>query len=135
MCNTSSVQTQGLCPTGWHIPTDTEWMALEISMGMSSGTALQSGARGSKEGAKLKTTIAWAYGAGNDSSGFSALPAGSRSNGNWNNLNLSANFWSATEYQATSTWMRELVYNNQLVSRYLGGKGNAYSVRCLKDTP
>ena len=60
-----------LCPTGWHVPTDDEWTALETYLGANghSGT----------EGAALKATSGWASGAnGTDDFGFSALPGGSR---------------------------------------------------------
>ena len=59
-----------LCPTGWHVPTDDEWTALETYLGANghSGT----------EGAALKSTSGWAGANGTDDFGFSALPGGSR---------------------------------------------------------
>ncbi len=58
---------QGLCPAGWHIPTDDEWKTLEMELGMSSEQANLAGYRGTNQGAQLKE---------GGPSGFEALLAG-----------------------------------------------------------
>ena len=78
---------RGLCPSGWHVPTDGEWMTMEMALGMSESEANSTGWRGTDQGTQMKTTYGW-YGGGNgtNSSGFSGLPGGYRYylNGNFN---------------------------------------------------
>jgi uncharacterized protein (TIGR02145 family) len=73
---------QGVCPDGWHLPSDSEWKELEMYLGMSQIEANKSGNRGTVEGGKLKSS-GYTYwespntGATN-SSGFTALPSGTQ---------------------------------------------------------
>jgi uncharacterized protein (TIGR02145 family) len=118
---------QGICPDGWHIPTDAEWTALTDFLGGSSVA-----------GGKMKEagTAHWNSpntGASN-SSGFMALPGGLRViNGSFNSLGDYGYFWSSSENSATYAWLRLLSYGNEDVSRYNGSKEYGFSVRCLKD--
>ena len=65
---------RGLCPSGWHVPTDEEWMALEMELGMSESEANSTGWRGTDEGTQLRSTYGWYEGGnGADNFGFSAL--------------------------------------------------------------
>ncbi len=71
---------QGICPDGWHLPTDEEFKTMEMALGMSQGEADDTGWRGTDEGGKMKEsgTTHWYspnMGATN-SSGFTALPGG-----------------------------------------------------------
>ena len=65
--------------------------------------------------------------------GFSALPAGNRNNGSWNNRTNNANFWYATENNGTNAWNRNLNNNNANVNRNNNNKTNGYSLRCSQD--
>jgi len=117
-----STPQQGVCPSGWHIPTDDEWTTLETGVG-GSGTA----------GTKLKSTGGW-YDSGNgtDSYGFSALPAGYRYSYGSFYAGVHAYFWSATEYDADDAYSRYLYVGTASV--YTGySKAFAFSVRCVKD--
>ncbi len=71
---------RGLCPLGWHVPTDCEWMYLEGSLGMSPEDQEANGWRGTNVGGALKITNYWQYPniGGTNSSGFSAKPGGAR---------------------------------------------------------
>ncbi len=119
--------TQGICPSGWHIPTDDEWATLTSHLG---GTSIAGG--------KMKETeLAHWYdpnvGATN-SSGFTALPGGYRhSGGPFNSLAVMGFWWSSTEDSGTDAWNRYLVYSNGFVYRDDDNKACGFSVRCLKD--
>jgi uncharacterized protein (TIGR02145 family) len=124
---TTTSGTQGICPLGWHIPSDQEWTILTTFLG---GLSVAGG--------KLKETgtIHWAFpntGATN-SSGFTALPSGVRiSFGSFFELGSNAYFWSSTEDDGSFAWSRNLKNENINVSRYNNDKTNGNSVRCIKD--
>ena len=71
---------RGLCPSGWHVPTDGEYMTLEMALGMSESEANDTGWRGTDQGTQMKSSPSddpsWN---GTNTSGFSALAGGSRS--------------------------------------------------------
>ena len=125
----------GLAPTGWRIPTDAEWKALEMHLGMDQATADAEGWRGTDEGTKLKSTSLWnSSGNGTDEVGFAAFPGGCRSNGgSFYNMGYFALFWSASEGNAAGAWRRGLAYDYATVHRYGDGKEFGFSVRCVKD--
>lgn len=134
---------QGICPCGWHIPSDGEWILLEMELGMSYEEAWLPGWRGTNEGAKMKSEEGWdSSGNGTNTSGFSALPAGLRSNyGLFSDLGRATHFWSSTEYINNSSYAfnRLLDYEHSGVgwfhaSHYYGYPKNfGFSVRCVKD--
>ncbi len=128
---------QGICPMGWHIPTDDEWKSLEMYLGMSQSHADSVGFRGTDEAKKMKTTTGWfSNGNGTNSSGFSALPGGFHyGDGTIWGLGWGGDWWSSTEYEniTSRSWERSMVGNNDKVYRYFIAKGAGYSVRCIKD--
>ena len=67
---------QGICPTGWHVPTDSEWMELEISCGMSLEKASQFLWRGNIAFKLMIKGTEWHYEYGSDDFGFSAKGSG-----------------------------------------------------------
>jgi uncharacterized protein (TIGR02145 family) len=117
----------GACPSGWHLPSDADWTALIDFLG---GEYIAGG--------KMKEagTAHWSSpntGATN-SSGFTALPGGFRSdNGNFYNLTSTATFWSSTVSSSTAVWTRNLYYNQVGVYRDEYLKTNGFSVRCVHD--
>ncbi len=134
---------RGVCPAGWHLPSDGEWIILEMELGMSYDEAWLVGWRGTNEGSKLKAKEGWySNGNGTNSSGFSALPAGIRSgNGLFSDVGKTTYFWTATEYFNITTYAfnRNLDYNQSGIgwfraSHYYGfPKEFGFSVRCVKD--
>jgi uncharacterized protein (TIGR02145 family) len=131
------VDPRGLCPLGWHVPSDAEWKTLEISLGMSTADADLSGSRGGAQnvGGKMKSVSSlWQSSntGATDESGFSGLPGGYRNNqGTFSNIRLFAYWWSSTELSSTG---RSLNWGSPSSSRLNGSpKSNGYSVRCLKD--
>jgi uncharacterized protein (TIGR02145 family) len=119
--------TRGLCPTGWHVPTDDEWTALETYLGANghSGT----------EGTALKSTSGWNSGGnGTDDFGFSALPGGLRyaNNGNFNVAGNSGYWWSSSP-SGGDAWRRALSSNYPDFNQNNGNPRFGFSVRCLRD--
>jgi uncharacterized protein (TIGR02145 family) len=126
----------GVCPQGWHVPSDAEWMELEIFLGMSTLEAEQKFDRGTDEGGKLKSTsYFWAPNTGaTNESGFNAIPGGDRgSEGNFNYVGGFAVYWSATESYSQAAYIRGLEYNKATVNRWDHFKYYGFSVRCIKD--
>jgi len=130
---------QGVCPDGWHLPSDAEWKQLEIYLGMSQSQADISGDwRGTDEGGKIKETGTTHWNSPNigatNESGFSALPGGYRNNsGPFGNIGYSAELWSSTENYSNNAWTRTLINGLGKILRVSYSKEQGFSVRCLKD--
>lgn len=117
---------QGICPTGWHIPSDTEYSTLSTYLG---GDTVSGGAL------KATGTTYWTTpntGATN-SSGFTALGAGFRNtNGSFSSRSPSINFWSTLPGVSTNAWSRSLHNSNTTLSRTSDSRAFGWSVRCLQ---
>jgi uncharacterized protein (TIGR02145 family) len=129
---------RNVCPTGWHVPTDEDWMDLEEAMGVPVPDLDNNGMRGAaaNAGGQLKATALWTspnLGA-NDSIGFSAYPGGFRStSGTFGELQYRGYWWSASEQSATDAWMRGLWWNDTGIYRVYVPKTTGGSVRCVED--
>ncbi len=130
---------QGICPTGWHLPTDAEYKTLEMQLGMSQAQADATGWRGTDEGSKLAgNEPLWQNGALDqntnfDTRGFDALPGGSRNTGGgFADLSRNTYFWSSSE-NGTSAFHRSLSYGWAQVSRSISDKTFGFSVRCIRN--
>ena len=125
---------RGLCPSGWHVPSDVEWMTLEMALGMSELEANDTGWRGTDQGVQMKATYGWFQGGnGTNSSGFSGLPGGFRyNNGAFYNAGIDGFWWSSSP-NGSGAWFRNLVSSNENVSRYSYGPRFGFSVRCVRD--
>ncbi len=127
---------KGMCPTGWHVPSDGEYCTLTTFLD-TLANCTTFGINSSRAGGALKSTSGlWTSpntGATN-SSGFSALPSGCRTTGvPFNSIGNFSYFWSTSEY-STSAIHRVLLKNGSSIFReWLIGKGVGFSVRCLKD--
>jgi uncharacterized protein (TIGR02145 family) len=130
---------QGVCPDGWHLPSDDEWKVLEIFLGMSLTIADNYEWRGSDEGVQLKETgySKWqkAPAGGSNSSGFTAIPGGFRSaSGNFYNFPLYAAYWTTTaETGVDMAYYRALKYDSEQVYRQYNTMTMGFSVRCVQD--
>jgi len=114
---------RGVCPEGWHVPSDAEWVRL-------TDTSLVE----SSAGSQLKSASVWSPGDGADSYGFAMLPAGVHNfNGSFNYAGKYTAFWTATEVSGIYSMYR--YFNNGFagVSRSSDDKYNKYSIRCLQD--
>lgn len=138
---TATESAQGICPAGWHIPSDFEWMDLEYALGMPETSLDSTDYRGTTEGGKLKGTELWIepnIGA-TDEVGFNLLPAGGRDpsgtifyDGSW------TDFWTSTEYNLNDSFAswRMIVNSSSKIYRSIAGyKPHGTSARCLKNTP
>jgi len=132
---------QGICPNGWHIPSDSEWNELEVALGMPAEDTAYSAsnyeARSGLHGIFLTSTTGWinSY-AGTNSSGFNALPAGFTDwTGEFFRLNSYTRFWSSTktfpQVWVVDAWSRE--FSSSSASRLISSINDGYSCRCLKD--
>ncbi len=112
---------QGICPIGWHIPTFAEFQVLIFTIG--DGNALKATGQGSGKGT------------GTNTSGFSVLLGGNRgSTGVFSHLRYYAYFWNSTEINPIYAYVIYLHYSDSFISQSSDyGKGNGFSIRCLKD--
>ncbi|MBI5218664.1 MAG: fibrobacter succinogenes major paralogous domain-containing protein [Bacteroidia bacterium] len=121
---------QGVCPTGWHVPSDAEWTQLSNSLGGDSVA-----------GGKMKEVGTTHWNSPNtdadNSSGFTCLPGGNRSqDGTFYSIGNYDYFWSATDCNAAWAWGCYLNYNSAILGRScaaIGTKAFGFSVRCVRD--
>ncbi len=114
---------RGLCPTGWHVPSDEEWTELTEYLGGEdvAGTQMKSSSSDAPP---------WN---GSNSSGFSGLPGGYRSySGNFYAAGNYGSWWSSSPYNG-GAWNRALESNYDLVSRNDASQRGGFSVRCVRD--
>jgi len=120
--------TKGICPVGWHLPTDSEWTELTDFLG---GESI---AGGKLKEAGLTHWTSPNTGATNES-GFTALPGGYRiSNSSFYGISGSGYWWSSTEPTSTLPWIRFQYYLYEIIQRIDGNKYIGLSVRCLRDS-
>ena len=117
---------KGICPDGWHVPSDAEWSVL---LAVAGGQAHAANA--------LKSSSGWESGtAGSDYYGFGALPAGNRSAGLFYDLGLTGGWWSASANSDAKVWVVKM---NSSGSGYVEHSAYAVSgtvslsLRCLQD--
>ena len=114
---------RGLCPSGWHVPTDGEWSVLTDYLGGESVAGVQ-----------MKASFGYAGGGnGTNSSGFSGLPGGLRtSNGLFGAAGNGGNWWSSSPY-GSDAWYRLLDFYGEYAFRHLDNPLHGFSVRCIRD--
>ena len=135
--NWYAVNSGKLCPTGWSIPADNDWIQIEgtadTKYNANDSVWEKLGLRGFDAGQKLKSVKGWRKGVtGTDDLGFSAFPGGERlsrfyaggSSGFW---------WTSTEASSSSAYYRSLIYSFEFVARDTHPKRMGFSVRCIKN--
>jgi len=117
---------QGICPTGWHIPTESEFEILAATVN-ENGNALKAVGQGIAD--------SWGDGRGTNTSQFSAMIAGIRYASNYFlNLGYYTNLWSSTETNTGYAYSMNLSYNINTIDWFSNNfKDYGFSVRCLKD--
>ena len=131
--NWPAVMEPGICPSGWHVPSDGEWQTMEMSLGMSEADTSSEGWRGTDEGYQMKSTSGWNSGGnGSNSSGFTGLPGGFCFSSSFSSVGEYGEWWSSSE-SGLNAWGRLLVYSGNDVGRGNGGQGGGFSARCVRD--
>ena len=124
------IDPRGLCPTGWRVPSDGDWLALETQLGGSQ-----------QAGGALKSTLTqpvqggWFFsnaGATN-STGFGGLPGGAAQGSVGYDLTSNGFWWSTSLSAPNLGWMMNLSYPNPYMVRNTYPRNNGFSIRCLKD--
>lgn len=137
---------QGICPTGWHVPSDAEWTELINYLKTQSSYT----ASGNTDHLAKALAATWGWNSTNETdapgnnpstnnvTGFSALPAGyyygpddifSDNNG----FGIGAEFWSATEHNVDDARYFNIYYEYAYVSVNSYEKSSGFSVRCVRD--
>jgi uncharacterized protein (TIGR02145 family) len=142
--NWYAVKTGKLCPSGWHVSNDDEWMVFEVwTLGMADDDATNIGDRGTDQGMKLRATTDWNiknYGVA--PSGFAALPGGLRADdgsfidgndGSRMSWNMGAYFWTSTEDERNTAIGRSTRGEEKTITRMPFSFSRGHSVRCVKD--
>ena len=137
----SSNNVQGVCPKGWHLPSDEEWKALEIGLGMSTEDANDTSWRGTDQGSQLAGNAGlWVDGILENnlnfgSSNFSGVPGGSRYdyNGAFVNIGIHGYWWTSTQKGSKYAFVHRIDHRATTVFRFEHAKSYGISVRCVKD--
>ncbi|MDD3741485.1 MAG: fibrobacter succinogenes major paralogous domain-containing protein [Bacteroidales bacterium] len=140
--NFYAVETDKLCPEGWHVATDNEWKEMEgyvdSEYGIGNSVWDSEGWRGIDAGIKLKTNYDWLCSpdeTGTDDFGFSGLPAGLRegSNGEFQRINEWGLWWSDKNADEINVYRRYLGSHENNIARFPSNPANGHSVRCIKN--
>jgi len=133
---------QGICPPGWHIPTDNEWCMLTlffdqtVNCGIFGGTGPNAGGKMKSIGTIQAGTGLWYSpntGASNES-GFTAFPAGGlNSDGTFYNIGYYCYWWSSSEGSSNRAWYRYLSFSYSYVFRDDNFKNKGVPLRCIHD--
>ena len=133
-CNSSTCSSQiqsphrGICPIGWHIPSQADWNTLSSYVQSNSGCS-------SCDAELLKSTSSWISleGNGTDQYGFSALPGGyGNSDGSFDYVGRIGRWWSTSGIGSSYAYNRSMHYDIDYASwNYY--KSSLFSVRCVQD--
>ena len=131
---------RGLCPQGWHVPTDEEFQQMEGALGMSAEELSAEGYRGTNQGDMLKTQFGWfSNGNGTNEVGFNGEASGFRGqSASFLGAGVECNWWTADAAGVfdgdEDAWSRTLRYNQGGIQRYHWSQRNGFSVRCIQDS-
>jgi uncharacterized protein (TIGR02145 family) len=130
--NWYAVLTGKLCPSGWHVPIESDWNTLATYLGgvnVAGGKMKSTGTMGGGTGLWQAPNA----GATNES-GFTALPGGERNYGAFDYIEVCGNWWSSTTDIAGTTYYRVLTYDYNDLEFYADNINVfGFSVRCIKD--
>ena len=124
-----------ICPDGWKLPSDKDWMELESELGLENVEVRSIGHRSTGYvGISLKSKSDWVDdGNGMDNYGLNILPAGIASKkGDTKQQNRSSHLWSSSK-SMFGIWIRYLKFDSPGILRGISNKNSFLSVRCIKD--
>ena len=133
---------RGLCPTGWHVPSDGEWNVMVKYLDPNADTVCGGCWQSNIAGGALKSTAMQPTPGGwnppntgaTNSSGFTALPGGFRNDdGDFTNMPNNGCWWSSSVLFGSLAWYRTLFETNSFIPRHPNTPTHGVSVRCLKD--
>lgn len=119
---------RNLAPTGWHVATDADWTTLTTFLGGESVA-----------GGKMKETGTTHWNSPNtgadNSTGFTALPAGRReyTDGSFINTGFNGFWWTSSAYNPDYSWYRQINYDGAIVNPANFHKQYGFAIRCVKD--
>lgn len=132
--------TRGICPPGWHMPTDEDWKIMEGAVDNQYGIGDPEwdrywDYRGTDAGINLKSSYFWVEdGNGSNIFGFSGQPGGSRNfDGQFGGVGYVGIWWTSTAINSCHVWYHYFNYSYQQVYRNGDNRNYGFSVRCLKD--
>ena len=129
MAGTIVPASQGICPTGWHIPTDDDWKVL-IEGQDTPGCEETTGWRCGLAGERLRDDVT---ASGTNESGFTAKTAGRRlHSGYYESIDWLTYFWTSNETSDLSAQSRILNSYNPGTNRGWNNKDNGISIRCIR---
>jgi uncharacterized protein (TIGR02145 family) len=134
-----------ICPTGWHIPTESEWASLEIYL-ITNNFNYDGSLSGNKYAKSIASASNWLasqnigsvgnsdYSSYRNKSGFTGLPAGYRGyDGSCYEMYRFAYWWSANQNDAATAWYHTITYDSASTFSSFFSKLNGFSVRCVKN--
>jgi uncharacterized protein (TIGR02145 family) len=126
------IDSRGICPTGWHVPTDSELETMKAFLG---GEAVAGGKLKESGTSHWNAPNTGAEGPNGNESGFTALPAGYRSiAGDFVSVRVTGYFWSTSLNPTPGmAWGQGLHYNDAILLRGGYYNNDGASVRCLKN--
>jgi len=131
--------TQGVCPNGWHIPSDAEWMTMEAHLGIDEADREAEEFRGYGQGGMLKSADKPPWEEPNtlatNSTQFSALPSGMIFSGTSTSTGMGfySVYWVSSPVDADYAIYRMLHTEEGGIGRFSGYRPNTTSVRCVRD--
>lgn len=139
--NWYAVNTGKLCPTGWHVPTDSDFITLETYLGLPKEQVHVWGWRGSDQGSQMKSTSGWIGGKNfaTNSSDFSAISGGYRQkkSGMFSGYGTITIFWTSTDDsfngKPNEAWYRRLDANEIRIFKGSTLKAGGSYVRCVRN--
>jgi uncharacterized protein (TIGR02145 family) len=130
---------RGICPKGWHIPAEKEWVVmLDKVEGDGTGTVFANQTSSSSQvginaGVKLKSAATYTGVDPGNGAWLDHANRGSNASGFMQFLQACAILMARSSTNGSGAWCRDIYYHSAGVSRVLGNRSNAFSVRCVKD--
>ncbi|MCE2840287.1 MAG: hypothetical protein LW729_02740 [Bacteroidetes bacterium] len=132
---------RGLCPTGWHLPSDGEWNVLVKYLDPNADTTCHNCFQNIAGGMMKNTGTQLSLGGwfspnvgATNQSGFTGLPGGGGGGNSYGGLGGLAIWWSTT-YAWGNFYRCRTIFNDYAgVNRTIGVPTDGFSVRCLKNT-